>query len=240
MFVNGSRRNERSLQRTYQVSVHLAERFQRRRWKCEKLMDDRWRQKLTLPLTRWAENRWLLFLLSSILLASLITHKNDSLNSKIKLLSNDITWDHNIYIWGHKCSRNCLPFRSTCVAFHGSVFLFVLFAFGRCTCVVCPFRWIWHLIIYVFCINKLFLYLVLGPSWLWSYGSWIYNHLCNQCLIISTVVSSNPVHGKDVLNTTLCESLSVTCDRPVVKKIMFPPPIKVTTMIKLKKVCKWC
>jgi hypothetical protein len=22
----------------------------------------------------------------------------------------------------------------------------------------------------------------LGPSWPWSYGSWIYNYLCNQCL----------------------------------------------------------
>jgi len=22
----------------------------------------------------------------------------------------------------------------------------------------------------------------LGPSWSWSYGSWIYNYLCNQCL----------------------------------------------------------
>jgi hypothetical protein len=21
-----------------------------------------------------------------------------------------------------------------------------------------------------------------GPSWAWSYGSWIYNYLCNQCL----------------------------------------------------------
>jgi len=21
-----------------------------------------------------------------------------------------------------------------------------------------------------------------GPSWSWSYGSWIYNWLCNQCL----------------------------------------------------------
>jgi len=20
------------------------------------------------------------------------------------------------------------------------------------------------------------------PKWLWSYGSWIYNYLCNQCL----------------------------------------------------------
>jgi hypothetical protein len=22
----------------------------------------------------------------------------------------------------------------------------------------------------------------LGPSWLWSYGSWIFNYLCNECL----------------------------------------------------------
>jgi len=21
-----------------------------------------------------------------------------------------------------------------------------------------------------------------GPSWSWSYGSWIYDYLCNQCL----------------------------------------------------------
>jgi hypothetical protein len=30
-----------SIDASYQVSVHLAERFQRRRLKCEKLMDDR-------------------------------------------------------------------------------------------------------------------------------------------------------------------------------------------------------
>jgi len=23
---------------------------------------------------------------------------------------------------------------------------------------------------------------IMGPSWSWSYGSWIYNYLCNQCL----------------------------------------------------------
>jgi hypothetical protein len=26
-----------------------------------------------------------------------------------------------------------------------------------------------------------------GPSWSWSYGSWIYNHLCNQCLSLLTL-----------------------------------------------------
>jgi hypothetical protein len=48
-----------SIDASYQVSVHLAEGFQRRRLKCEKLTDDRRRatdaklwQKLTLPLAR--------------------------------------------------------------------------------------------------------------------------------------------------------------------------------------------
>jgi hypothetical protein len=46
MFVNGSGRNEQlyrgsSIDASYQVSVHLAEGFQRRRLKCEKLSDDR-------------------------------------------------------------------------------------------------------------------------------------------------------------------------------------------------------
>ena len=45
MFVNGSGRNSKlyrgpSIDASYQVSVHLAKGFQRRRLKCEKLMDD--------------------------------------------------------------------------------------------------------------------------------------------------------------------------------------------------------
>ena len=48
---------ESSIDASYQVSVHLAKGFQRRRLKCEKLTDDKqrttdakWWQKLTLPL----------------------------------------------------------------------------------------------------------------------------------------------------------------------------------------------
>ena len=48
MFVNGSEQNEQSLETTsiyasYKISLHLAEGFQRRRLKCEKLTDDRGR-----------------------------------------------------------------------------------------------------------------------------------------------------------------------------------------------------
>ena len=42
-----------SIDASYQVSVHMAEGFQRRRLKCEKWTDDG-RQKLTLPMARWA------------------------------------------------------------------------------------------------------------------------------------------------------------------------------------------
>ena len=33
-------------------------------------------------------------------------------------------------------------------------------------------------------------------SWSWSYGSWIYNYLCNQCSITTDVVSSNLEQGE--------------------------------------------
>ena len=54
-----------SIDASYQVSVHLAEGFQRRRLKCEKLTADdgrqttdaKWCQKLALPLARWAKKK---------------------------------------------------------------------------------------------------------------------------------------------------------------------------------------
>ena len=67
MFVNGSGQNDQSLERTFHRCflpsfTSLAEGFQRRKLKCEKLTDDRrwttdanWWQKLTLPLAKWAK-----------------------------------------------------------------------------------------------------------------------------------------------------------------------------------------
>ena len=43
-----------------------------------------------------------------------------------------------------------------------------------------------------------------GPSWLWSYGSWINNYLCNQCLSpLKLWVRISLRRG--VLDTTLCD-----------------------------------
>ena len=44
---------------------------------------------------------------------------------------------------------------------------------------------------------------ILGPSWSWSYGSWIYSYQCNRCLSLLTLWVQIPLRWV-VLNTTLC------------------------------------
>ena len=51
-----------------------------------------------------------------------------------------------------------------------------------------------HNISYSVSCHDEFSQICLRPSWSWSYGSWIYNYLCNRCLS-PLIVSSNPVHG---------------------------------------------
>jgi hypothetical protein len=49
-------------------------------------------------------------------------------------------------------------------------------------------------------------YTILRPSWLWWYGSWIYNYLCNQCLSPLTLwVRTRSWQG--VHDTTLCDKV---------------------------------
>jgi len=54
-----------------------------------------------------------------------------------------------------------------------------------------------------------------GPSWPWSYGSWIYNYLyiCNQCLSPVMLWVLISIRARC---TALCDKVSVTCDRSVV------------------------
>ena len=54
-----------------------------------------------------------------------------------------------------------------------------------------------------------------GPSWSWSYGSWIYNYLQVQSVPITIkVVSSNPVHGEvySIQQYVIKFDRAVTCD----------------------------
>jgi hypothetical protein len=56
--------------------------------------------------------------------------------------------------------------------------------------------------------NLMYLYLVIarGPSWSWSYGGWIYNYLCNQCLSPLTLWVRIPIR-RGALDTTLCDKI---------------------------------
>jgi len=45
-----------------------------------------------------------------------------------------------------------------------------------------------------------------GPSWSRSYGSWIYNSLCNQCLSPLTLWVLIPLR-RGVLDATLCDKV---------------------------------
>ena len=49
-------------------------------------------------------------------------------------------------------------------------------------------------------------WLMLGPSYPWSYGTWIYNYLCNQCL--SPLMLRVRIQLRwGVLDTTLCDKV---------------------------------
>jgi len=52
----------------------------------------------------------------------------------------------------------------------------------------------------------LFLAFFLELSWTWSYGSWIYNYLCNQCLSPLTLWVRIPLK-RFGLDTTLCDKV---------------------------------
>jgi hypothetical protein len=44
------------------------------------------------------------------------------------------------------------------------------------------------------------------PSWSWSYGSWIYNYICNQCLSPLMLWVRIPLR-RGVFDTTLCDKV---------------------------------
>jgi hypothetical protein len=79
------------------------------------------------------------------------------------------------------------------------------------------------------------LYWEKGPSWSWSYGSWIYNYLCNQCL--SPLMLRVRIQlGWGVLDTTLCDKVCqwLATGQWFLWELLFPTPIKLTVTIFLK------
>ena len=63
-----------------------------------------------------------------------------------------------------------------------------------------------------------FFYVIIGPSWSSSYGSWIYNYLCNPYLSLLNC-EFEPCLWRSVLDTTLCDKVCqwlATCHSSVV------------------------
>jgi hypothetical protein len=76
-----------------------------------------------------------------------------------------------------------------------------------------------YIILSTYCLSKV-IYVPLpksseGPLWSGSYGSWIYNYLCNQCISPLTLCS-NPAQARCIRYNIMWYSLSVTSYRSVV------------------------
>ena len=69
-----------------------------------------------------------------------------------------------------------------------------------------------------------------GSSWPWSYGSWIYNYLCNQCHHHwCCEMESRSGRGVQHYVTKLVSDLQQVGG--FLRVLQFPPPIKLTAMI---------
>jgi hypothetical protein len=65
-------------------------------------------------------------------------------------------------------------------------------------------------------VNKCTITIEYGPSWSWSYGSWIYNYMCNQCLSPIQLWVWTLFMARCTRCNIMWQILSVTCDRSVV------------------------
>jgi hypothetical protein len=62
---------------------------------------------------------------------------------------------------------------------------------------------IWLLMYLCFCFHKCKTRGIKGSSWSGSYGSWIYNYLCNQCQSPLTLLVRIPVMARSTRYTTM-------------------------------------
>jgi len=82
-----------------------------------------------------------------------------------------------------------------------------------------------HIVVYAYIVNTK---ITKVPSWSWSYGSYIYNYLCNHWSC-EFEARSGEVYSIQHYVTKLVNYL-----RPVsgfLRALRFPPPIKLTAMI---------
>ena len=65
-----------------------------------------------------------------------------------------------------------------------------------------------------------------GPSWPWSYGSWIYIYICNHLPITTDVVGLTPAQGEDPVQHYVIQFVSdLRQVGGVLRVLLFPLPI---------------
>jgi len=105
-----------------------------------------------------------------------------------------------------------------CIVFCRPLSLCIVF-FGRC--IVCLLSLlITHLVSSNF---------LKGPSWSWSYGSWIYNYLCNQCLSPLLWVRISIRGGEQHYLIKFVSELRQVSG--FLRVLRFPPPMKLVATI---------
>jgi hypothetical protein len=82
-----------------------------------------------------------------------------------------------------------------------------------CDCMVVGFTWLGHEPMIYHTqgehFNNYIDYVILkGLSWPWSYGSWIYNYLCNRCLSPLMLWVRLPLRARSTLCDKVCQCLA--------------------------------
>ena len=87
------------------------------------------------------------------------------------------------------------------------------FCYTTCCCLILQFFFYFSRI---FFISFLSLPLLHWPPWSSSYGSWIYNYLCHQCLSYLKLWVRIPLKAKCTRYSFMWSSFSVTCCRSLI------------------------
>ena len=125
-----------------------------------------------------------------------------------------------------------------CVAFYGVFFVLLSVLFLDIVIVCLSINNFW-LIIYLVSSNfsdtkSSFIIKHVGSSW--SYGSWIYNYLCNQCLSPLMLWVRIPLRQGE-LDTTLCDKVCQSLAGGFLVVLRFPPQIKGNGLSMLHSCC---
>ena len=136
--------------------------------------------------------------------------------------------------WARVTIRQCLILSVVKLNVHESfltkLWYFVLVELLFCSLFLCMLFRIRLFLFLEYMLSTWDLRMSTGPSWPWSYGSWINYYLCNQCLFpLPSWIRILLRRG--VLDATLCDKVWQWLEAGLLRLLRIPPPIKLTATI---------